>query len=97
VADNFQRSADDRSRDRIQVHHGDPESARRQVSRLAEWRDTRDSSPMDRFIATLEAVARDGGNVMQPLVDALDAGATVGETSAALERCFGRFRAPVTV
>jgi methylmalonyl-CoA mutase N-terminal domain/subunit len=52
---------------------------------------------MDRFIATLEAVARDGGNVMQPLVDALDAGATVGETSAALERCFGRFRAPVTV
>jgi methylmalonyl-CoA mutase N-terminal domain/subunit len=97
VADNYQRSANDRSRDRIQVHHADPESARRQVSRLAEWRHTRDSAPMEGFIARLEKAARDGGNIMQPLVDALDAGATVGEISAALERCFGRFRPPVTM
>jgi len=40
-------------------------------------------------VAAVERAARDGANVMPPIVSAVDAQATVGEIADALRRVFG--------
>jgi (2R)-ethylmalonyl-CoA mutase len=75
----------------------DPESERRQVSGLRDWRAARDQG---RAASALEALARaaaEGGNIMEASILCAHAGVTTGEWAGALRKAFGEYRAPTGV
>ncbi len=71
--------------------------AAKQVERLRAARAARDAG---RTSATLEALKRAAGTpgapLMEPILDAVRSRATIGETTAALETVWGRFRTSLT-
>ncbi len=50
---------------------------------------------MERALAQLAKAAEADENLMEPMLDAVRAYATLGEIRHALERVYGRFREPV--
>jgi methylmalonyl-CoA mutase N-terminal domain/subunit len=72
----------------------DPSIAERQVARTAERVAARDAAACAAASAAVEAAAREDDNVMPPLVDAVRAGATLGELSDVFRAVFGEFREP---
>ena len=72
----------------------DQGTVERQIARTAERVLTRDVRMHAEAIALLDAVAREGGNVMPPLLIAARVGATVGEMSDVFRQVFGEFREP---
>jgi methylmalonyl-CoA mutase N-terminal domain/subunit len=66
----------------------------RQVARTAARVSARDRSACDDATAAVEAAAREGTNVMPSLIDAVRAGATLGELSDVFRSEFGEFREP---
>ncbi len=72
----------------------DPAIVERQVVRTAERVAARDHAACARATAAVEAAARGEANVMPPLVDAVRAGATLGELSNVFRSAFGEFREP---
>jgi ethylmalonyl-CoA mutase len=75
----------------------DPDAERDQMERLAAWKAARDGARAEAAIAALEDVARSGGNIMPPSIEAAKAGVTTGEWADALRRAFGQYRAPTGV
>ncbi len=73
----------------VPLQHVDPALEREQVERLAAFRRDRDGSAAQSAIEAVERVAREGGNVMPPIVTAVEARATVGEIADALRRVYG--------
>jgi methylmalonyl-CoA mutase, N-terminal domain len=73
----------------VPLQHVDAEIERDQVARLTAFRAGRDGERTASAIARVESVAREGGNVMPPIVDAVEARATVGEIADALRRVYG--------
>jgi methylmalonyl-CoA mutase len=61
-----------------------------QIARLDELKRTRDGQKVAAALAALTAGARGDGNLMELTLLAMQAGATVGEASLALEQVFGR-------
>jgi methylmalonyl-CoA mutase, N-terminal domain len=72
----------------------DPSIVDRQVARTAARVSARDRSACDDATAAVEAAAREGTNVMPSLIDAVRAGATLGELSDVFRSEFGEFREP---
>ena len=70
----------------------DPESERRQAAAVRELRQTRDAAAWQRAMTAVEQAARDGTNLVPPIVDAVLARATLGEMADALRRVFGEHR-----
>ena len=70
----------------------DPALERAQVEKLKQVRASRSQSAVEQKMAALERAARDGSNLMPPIVDAADAYATVGEISDRLRGVFGEYR-----
>jgi methylmalonyl-CoA mutase len=69
-----------------------------QVARLQELKRTRDAAKVAAALAAITAGARGDGNLLGLAVTAVQAGATVGEVSMAMEVVFGRHSAsPRTV
>jgi methylmalonyl-CoA mutase N-terminal domain/subunit len=68
-----------------------------QIERLAGVRRRRDGARVDRALAVLERVAGGSENLMPPLVEAVDASASLGEIVAALVRVFGEYREGVAL
>ncbi|MEW6283924.1 MAG: methylmalonyl-CoA mutase, partial [Candidatus Eremiobacterota bacterium] len=66
-----------------------------QVARLAQLRSERDSAAAEQALQALTEGARGSANLLELAVQAARAHATVGEMSDALEKVFGRHRAPV--
>ncbi|MCK9522171.1 MAG: methylmalonyl-CoA mutase [Proteobacteria bacterium] len=67
-----------------------------QLARLAELKQHRDASAVERSLEALRAAASSGeGNLLALAADAARAHATLGEISMALERVFGRHEASV--
>ena len=66
----------------------------RQIARTAGRVAARDPRAHADAMTVLDAVAREGGNVMPPLVEAARAGATLGEMSDVFRGVFGEFREP---
>jgi methylmalonyl-CoA mutase len=67
-----------------------------QIAGLKQLRKDRAQSQVDAALNALSEAARSGqGNLLELAVDAARALATVGEISAALERIYGRYEAPV--
>jgi methylmalonyl-CoA mutase N-terminal domain/subunit len=70
----------------------DPELERRQVERLHAFRAKRDQARTDAAIRKVEDVARQGGNLMPVIVDAVEANATVGEICNSMRTVFGEYK-----
>ncbi len=67
-----------------------------QIARLERLRAERDPAAVERALAELARAAESGeGNLLELAVDAARARGTVGEISDALERVWGRHRAPI--
>ena len=70
----------------------DPKVERERAAFLAEWRSGRDATRTDAAIARLERVARGTEPLVPPILDALVAGATLGEVCDTMRRIFGEHR-----
>ena len=71
------------------------EAERRQRQRMQELRGRRDQGAVDRSLDALRVAAKDGRNVMPPMLEAARAYATLYEIRHALEEVFGAYREPV--
>ena len=69
----------------------DPALEQAQVERLRQVRATRSASVVAERLALLERAARDGSNLMPPVMEAARAYATVGEISDRLRAVFGEY------
>jgi methylmalonyl-CoA mutase, N-terminal domain len=76
---------------RIPILYIDESTGERQVSRLRELRQTRDSDAVRRSLEVLKETARGTGNTMYPLMDCVRAYATVGEMCDALREVWGEY------
>ncbi len=63
----------------------------RQIARLQALRRRRDSRSVRRALAELEAAARSDRNLMPPILEAVEAYATLGEISDVLRHVFGEY------
>ena len=66
----------------------------RQKEKLAAVRAERNQAAAQAALERVEATARDGGNLMPVLVDAVRAYASLGEISDRLRKVFGEYQAP---
>jgi methylmalonyl-CoA mutase N-terminal domain/subunit len=76
----------------IEVMQIDPEVERRQVERVRAVRASRDDARWRQALAAVTAAANNGTNLVLPIVDAVEARATVGEIADALRAVFGEHR-----
>ncbi len=72
-----------------------PEIERKQRERLAALRERRDSAAVEDALQRLATAAHADLNLMEPMLDAVRAYATLGEMRTALEHVYGRFREPL--
>jgi methylmalonyl-CoA mutase, N-terminal domain len=75
----------------------DAEGERRQVERVRRVRAERDGATWGAALERLEAAARGTDNLLPPMIDAVNAHATVGEISDRLRSAFGVHRELITV
>jgi methylmalonyl-CoA mutase N-terminal domain/subunit len=75
----------------------DPEGYERQVSRLNQLKEDRDSDEVNRKLDALRAAAEGTENTMPFILDAVRAHATLGETCGVLRDVFGEYREPIFI
>jgi methylmalonyl-CoA mutase N-terminal domain/subunit len=79
----------------VEFHPYRKEEAGRQIERLRRVRAERDAGAVKATIEKVRAAAAAGQNVMPPVMDAVEAYATVGEVCGALKEVFGTYKEPV--
>ena len=62
-----------------------------QIDKLKKLRSERDESKTKAAIATVERTAKENGNLMPPIIDAVENLATLGEIADSMRRVFGEF------
>ena len=75
----------------------DPEVERRQVQRVREFRARRDKAKWAEGIERVKDAARGSDNIMEAVVHAVKAGATLGEISDCFREVFGVYRESTAV
>ena len=75
----------------LQTLYIDESAAERQSERLARTRETRDPRRVERTLDVLRRIAAGSGNLMPPLIEAVQAHATLGEMCAALRDVWGEY------
>jgi len=70
---------------------------RKQVERLQALRARRDRKPWEAAIKAVEDTARSGENLMPRILAAVEANATVGETSDAMRKVYGEYKETVVI
>jgi methylmalonyl-CoA mutase N-terminal domain/subunit len=73
-----------------------PEVERTQVAELSARRVARDQAAVDRTLAELSAAARTDANLVEPMLDAARAEATLGEICDALRAVWGTYTEPAS-
>ena len=81
----------DGARPGVETLYIDDGAARRQCERLARTKEARDAGRVERALDALRRTAADTGNLMPPLIEAVRAHATLGETCAALRDVWGEY------
>jgi methylmalonyl-CoA mutase N-terminal domain/subunit len=79
----------------LELYGFDPAVAEAQVSRLARVRRDRDHAATRAALRRLTDEARGTGNLMEPIMDAVTAYATLGEMCRAMKDVFGEHKEPV--
>ena len=75
----------------------DPELEQRQVERVKALRAKRNNAAWKNAVDRVGAVAREGGNLMPPILAAVESYATVGEIANAMRAVFGEYRESVVL
>ncbi len=70
---------------------------RKQVERVKTLRLRRDQQRWQSAISVVTGIARDGGNLMPAILNAVESSATVGEVAGALRKVFGEYQETVVV
>jgi len=78
--------------EKTHLHKADPEAARRQIDRLNCLRAERPRDPVRAALAQVNAAARSGANTIPPIIDAVNAYATVGEIVTELADVWGLYQ-----
>lgn len=65
---------------------------RRQIDRLRAFREKRNKAQWQAGISGVEDAARNGGNLMPAIIEAVNSNSTVGEISDALRKVFGEYK-----
>jgi methylmalonyl-CoA mutase, N-terminal domain len=73
----------------IPIQRIDPAIEREQVERTRAFRERRDAARVSAALADVRTAAEGTANLMPPFVEAVDAGATLGEICAVLREVFG--------
>jgi len=81
----------------IPLQRIDESLERKQVERLRALRAERDRARWQAAVKRVEDTARGAGNLMPPIVEAVEANATVGEISDAMRRVYGEYHETVTI
>jgi methylmalonyl-CoA mutase N-terminal domain/subunit len=76
----------------IPVLEVDAQLERDQIARTVRWRQQRDQADVDALLEQVEKAAKSEDNLLYPMKEALEAGATIGEVSDALRSVFGAHR-----
>jgi len=74
----------------------DPEVERQQVDRVRAVRASRSADAFRAALDRVTAAARDGSNLVPPIVEAVEALATLGEIADAMRTVFGEYRETTT-
>jgi methylmalonyl-CoA mutase N-terminal domain/subunit len=74
----------------------DPEGERTQIERVRALRARRSAAAWESSMAAVTAAARSGGNLVPPIIDAVEACATVGEIADAMRAVFGSYQEAAT-
>ncbi|MEM3221319.1 MAG: methylmalonyl-CoA mutase family protein [Saccharolobus sp.] len=78
-----------------EIFRVDPETRERVIQRLKKYRNERDNMKVRDALDKLRKVAeKEDQNLFPFMIDAIKAGATVGETSAVLREVWGEYREP---
>ena len=77
-----------------EVFRVDPEVERQQIERVRTLRAGRSEKGWKTALAGVSAAARDGRNLVPPIIAAVEAKATVGEIADALRSVFGEYKEP---
>ena len=75
----------------------DADVERQQIERVRAVRASRDAEQHQRALAAVTVAARDGQNLVAPIVTAVEAFATVGEIADTLRQVFGEHNETATV
>jgi methylmalonyl-CoA mutase N-terminal domain/subunit len=78
----------------VELFKPDPDVERRQLARLAAWRDQRDSAEVESSLSRLKAATETHENTMPVLMQAVKAGATVGEIVRVMRSTWGSYDEP---
>jgi methylmalonyl-CoA mutase N-terminal domain/subunit len=70
----------------------DPEVERRQIERVRQVRADRSETAWRAALADVDRAARDGSNLVPPIIAAIEARATLGDIADALRRVFGEYQ-----
>ena len=81
----------DQSAPSIDVFRVDPAVEARQVERVRAVRASRSASAWKTAVDAVERAARDGANLVPPIIAAVEARATLGEIADAMRRVFGEY------
>jgi methylmalonyl-CoA mutase N-terminal domain/subunit len=76
----------------VDVFHVDPAIERRQIERVRALRASRGNHDWRAAVAAVEQAARDGSNLVPPIVAAVEQRATLGEIADALRGVFGEYQ-----
>jgi methylmalonyl-CoA mutase, N-terminal domain len=82
----------DAARPALELQRIDPDGERRQADAVRVLRAGRDAAGWRSALDAVERAARDGANLVPPVIAAVEARATLGEISDALRRVFGEHR-----
>ena len=86
---------EDDEKPEVEFHPYDEDGARAQIASLKKVRETRDQAAVDSCLDTLRDDAKAGRNVMEALVAAVKAYASVGEMTGVLTDVYGYYDEPI--
>ncbi|HEX5821391.1 MAG TPA: methylmalonyl-CoA mutase family protein [Solirubrobacterales bacterium] len=78
--------------DDVDILKVDPESERRQLDRLAKFKEARDQAVLDERLQSLRDVAQGDGNLLPPIKEALRVGGSIGDVCNAMRDVFGEYK-----
>ncbi|MDA8235007.1 MAG: methylmalonyl-CoA mutase family protein [Clostridia bacterium] len=78
----------------VHLHTWESDKVRDQQERLAKVKNSRNQADVNRTLDVLRQAALAGENIMEPILEAVKAYATVGEMTKVLKEVYGTFREP---
>lgn len=79
----------------VELYRYDPRVAEAQIAKLRRVRAERDGGAVEAALRRLREEARGSGNLMEPILEAVEAYATLGEIAQAMKDVFGEWKEPV--